>query len=199
MSTVRTRTGAGLLALSVAQTLAAVAESSAAVNLTRQLLVAGQTAGDVLQVAGDVAALLMIPHAPLLCQVSTRRTLLFAVAVVKHRMFTLMSPGAGAFTLRRLRPTGDRRIEDRQPTVTGQLIKAGLPAGFTVATVTRLLAAVEATVQLVATDQWALVLRGHAAQLTTLVPATGAFLVTAPLTGENQLVFCENRCTWNLL
>lgn len=34
----------------------------------------------------------------------------------------------------------------------------GLPAGFTVSTVTRLLAAVEATVELVAADQGALVL-----------------------------------------
>lgn len=35
----------------------------------------------------------------------------------------------------------------------------GLPAGFAVSTVTRLLAAVEATVELVATDQGATVLR----------------------------------------
>lgn len=34
----------------------------------------------------------------------------------------------------------------------------GLPAGFTVSTVTRLLAAMEATVELVATDQGTLVL-----------------------------------------
>lgn len=37
-------------------------------------------------------------------------------------------------------------------------ILTGLPAGFTVSTVTRLLAAVEATVELVAADHGALVL-----------------------------------------
>lgn len=199
MAALWTRARAGLLARRLAHTLAAVADPTAAVHLTWKVFVTCQATGNVLQVARDVAALLMISHAPFLCEICTWWALLFTVAVVKHGMVTLMSPGTAVLTFRRLCPTGNGRIKDRQSTVAGQLVKTGLPAGFTVATVTRLLAAVKATVQFVATNQGALVLRGHAAQLSTFVSAAGAFLVAAPLAGENQLIFFENRCTWNLL
>lgn len=199
VAAVWTRAHTGLLAHGLAHTLAAVANPPAPVHLTWKVFVTGQTTGNVLEMARDVAALLMIAHAPFLCEVSARRTLLFTVAVVKHGVVTLMPPGTKALTFWRFCPTGDGGVQDRQPTVTGQLIKAALPAGFTVATVTGLLAAVEATVQLVATNQGALVLSGHAAQLPTLVSATQALLVTAPLTGEKQLIFFEYCCTGNLL
>lgn len=97
----------------------------------------------------------------------------------------------------------------------------GLPAGAAVATVTGLLAAVEAAVELVATDLEALVFQNleetafiytnnrcypaaalpavlpsinphHAAQLATLVAAAGAFLAAALLASEHQL-FCNDR------
>lgn len=200
VAAVWTRTPTGLPAHGLTtQTLAAVANTTAPVNLTRKIFVTRQTTGNVLEVARDVAALLMISHAPLLREVSTGRTLLFTVAVVKHGVVALMPPGTSALTFWRFCPAGDGGVQDRQPTVTGQLVKAGLPAGFTVATVTRFLAAVEATVQLVATNHGALVLGGHAAQLSTFVSATVALLATAPLAGENQLIFTEDRCAWNLL
>lgn len=199
VGTVWPRTHTGLLAHRLTHTVATVTDTPTPVHLTLKSFVTRQTTGDVLEVARDVAALLMIPHAPFLREVSAGRTLLFTVAVVKHRMVTLMPPGAEVFTFWRFCPTGDGRVQHRQPTVTRQLVKAGLPAGFTVATVTGLLAAVEATVQLVATNQGALVLSGHAAQLSTLVSATQALLVTAPLTSEHQLIFFEYRCTGNLL
>lgn len=58
VATVRPRKHAGLVAGALSQALAPVAEPPAAVTVTRQQLVTSQTAGDVLQVAGDVAALL---------------------------------------------------------------------------------------------------------------------------------------------
>lgn len=199
MAAVWTRAEAGLLAQSLTQTLAAVANTTAAVHLTRKIFVARQTTRNVLQVARDVAALLVVPHAPLLREVSTGRTLVFTVAVVKHGVVALVPPGAGALTLRRFGSTGDGGVQHRQPTVAGQLIEARLPAGFTVASMTRLLAAVEATVQLVATNQRTLVLVGHAAQLSTFVSATRALLVTAPLAGENQLIFFKDHSARNFL
>lgn len=198
VAAVWTRAGAGLLARRLTQTLAAVANATAAVELTGKVFVTRQATRNVLQVARDVAALLVISHAPFLSEVCTGWTLLFTVAVVKHGVVALMPPGTSALALRRLCATGDGGIQDGQPAVAGQLIKTGLPAGFAVSTVTRLLAAMEATVQFVATNQGAFVLRGHAAQFSTFVTAAGAFLIAAPLAGENKLIFFENCCTWNL-
>lgn len=108
-------------------------------------------------------------------------------------MVTLVFSRAHAFALGWLRATGDRRVQDGEAAVTGQLIETyktqwmvgrpqrtiagsatsdtrlfdgretraaltGLPAGLTVSTVTRILAAVEAAAELVAADQGALVL-----------------------------------------
>lgn len=199
VAAVWTRTHTGLLARRLTQTLAAVANTTAPVHFTRKIFVACQATRNVMEMARDVAALLMISHTPFLSEVCARRTLLFAVAVVKHRVVTFMPPGTSVLAFWRLCTTGNGGIQDREPTVAGQLIKTGLPAGFAVSTVTRLLAAMEATVQFVATNHGTLVLRGHTAQLSTLVSATGAFLVAAPLTGENKLIFFEDCCTWNLL
>lgn len=191
--------GAGLAAGALGQTRRAVADAPAAVHVAWQLLVADEAAGDVLQVAGDVAALLMLAHAPLLSEVGTRWTLLLAVAVVEHWVITLVPPGAQILTLRGLGPAGDGGELDALPTVARQLIKTGLPAGLALPPVTELLAAVEPTVELVATDQRALVLRTHAARLATLVPAAGALLAAALLTGEQQLAFIMDACTGDVL
>lgn len=102
--------------------------------------------------AWDVAALLVVSHAPFLREVSAWRTLLLTVAVVKHWMVTLVSSCAHVFALWWLCAAGDGWVQDSEPTVTRQLIKTGLPAGLTVSTMTRLLATVEATVELVAAD-----------------------------------------------
>lgn len=83
--------------------------------------------------------------------------------------------------------------------MTRQLVKAGLPAGLTVPFVGRLLAAVEAAFQLVAADHRAPVLHIHTAKLSTLMPTTRALLVASPLTREDELIFCLNICTWNIL
>lgn len=147
----------------------------------------------------DVAALLVLPHAPLLSEVCARWTLLFTVAVVKDWVITLMSSCAQIFALWWLGATGDGRVQHSEPTVTCQFIKTGLPARFTVSTVTRLLAAVEATVELVAADQWALVLQSHTTQLATLMSATGSFLVASLLASEDQLLLFLDCCTWDLL
>lgn len=147
----------------------------------------------------DVAALLVLSHAPFLSEVCARWTLLFTVAVVKHWMVTFMSSSTQVFALRWLRATGDGRVQNGEPAVTRQLVKTGLPAGFTVSTVTRLLAAMEAAVELVAADQGALVLHVHATQLATLVSATRAFLVASSLTSEDELIFFLDCGTWDLL
>lgn len=147
----------------------------------------------------DVAALLMLSHAPFLSKVCARWTLLFTVAVVKHWVVALVSSCTHVFALWWLCAAGDGRVQDSEPAVTRQLIETGLPAGLTVSTVTRLLAAVEATVELVATDQGTPVLRSHTTQLATLVSATGAFLVAALLTSENKLILFLNCCTWDFL
>lgn len=199
VAAVRTRQQAGLLAVTVWQTVAAVADPSAAVHFTRQCFVTRQATGDVLQVARDVAALLVVSHAPFLSEVSAWWTLLLTVAVVKHWMVTLVSSCAHVFALWWLRAAGDGWVQDSESAVTRQLIKTGLPAGLTVSTMTRLLAAVETTVELVAADQEALMLRSHTAKLATLVTATGAFLVAAPLTGENKLVLFSDSFTWDFL
>lgn len=149
--------------------------------------------------ARDVAALLVLSHAPFLSEVCARRTLVFTVAVVKHWVVALVSSCAHAFALWWLCATGDWRVQDSEPTVTRQLIKTGLPAGLTVSTVTRILAAVEATVELVAADQGALVIHVHATQLAALVSAAGAFLVAALLTSEDELFFFLDRHTWDIL
>lgn len=147
----------------------------------------------------DVAALLVLSHAPFLREVCAWWTLLFTVAVVKHRVVALVSSGTHVFALWWLCAAGDGRVQDSDSTVTRQLIKTGLPAGLTVSTVTGLLAAVEATVELVAADQEALVLHIHTTQLAALVSAAGAFLVAALLTGEDELLFLLDRCTRDLL
>lgn len=199
VAAVGTRQHAGLVAAAFCQALAAVADPPAVVHFTRQLLVTREAAGDVLQMTRDVATLLVLSHAPFLSEVCTRWALLFTVAVVKHWVVALMPSSTQVLALRRLGATSDRRVQDGLPTVTRQLIKTGLPAGFTVSTVTGLLAAVEATVELVATDQGALVLRSHTAQLSTLVSATGALLVAAFLASEDKLFFIMDRCTWDFL
>lgn len=199
VAAVWTRQHAGLLAAAFRQALASVADPLAAVNLARQRFVARQAAGDVLQVTRDVAALLVLSHAPFLSEVRARRTLLLAVAVVKHWVVTLVSSRAHVLALRWLRAAGDGRVQDSEAAVTRQLVEAGLPAGLTVSTVTSLLAAVEATVELVAADHEALVLHVHAAQLATLVSAAGAFLVASLLASEDELLLFLDRCTRDLL
>lgn len=199
VAAVWTRQRAGLQAAAPPQTVAPVADPSAAVHLARQRFVTRQATGDVLQVTRDVAALLVLSHAPFLSEVCARRTLVFAVAVVEHRVVALVSSRAHVFALRGLRATGDGRVQDREPAVTRQLIKTGLPARLTVSTVTRILAAVEATVELVAADQGTLVLHIHTTQLAALVSAAGAFLVAALLTSEDELFFFLDRHTWHLL
>lgn len=114
VAAVWTRQGAGLLAAAFCQAVAAVANPFAAVHFAWQQFIARQAAGNVLQMTRDVAALLwvegrkkkspvsvradgkqsrgemqtvgylVLPHAPPLGQVSAGRTLLLAVAVVKH-------------------------------------------------------------------------------------------------------------------
>lgn len=199
MAAVRTRHDAGLLAAAVCRALAPVTDPSAAVLFTRQRLVTRQATGNVLQMTGDVASLLMLSHAPFLSEVCARWTLLLAVAVVKHWVVALVSSRTQVFALWRLRATSDGRVQDGLPAVTRQLIETGLPAGLTVSTVTRLLAAVEATVELVAADQEALVLHAHTTQLATFVSSAGAFLVAAPLTGEDELLLFLDCCTRDLL
>lgn len=149
--------------------------------------------------AGDVAALLMLPHAPLSGQVGTRWTLLLTVAVVEHWVITFMLPGTWVFTLWGLGAARDGREQDTGTTVARKLIKTGLPAGLAVPTVTQLLAAMEATREHVATDQRALVLEGHATQLVTFMSSTGPLLRTALLTGKHKLIFIVNGGTRNLL
>lgn len=58
VTAVRAGQRAGLQAAAVGQALPSVADPSAAMALTRQRFVTNQTAGDVLKVAGDVAAFL---------------------------------------------------------------------------------------------------------------------------------------------
>lgn len=199
VATVWTRQRAGLLAAASCQTLAPVADAFAAVHFAWQRFITRQATRNVLQMTWDVAALLVLSHAPYLSEVCARWTLLFTVAVVKHWVVALVSSCAHVFALWWLGATGDGRVQDGEPTVTRQLVETGLPAGLTVSTVTRLLAAVEATVELVAADQGALVLHIHTTQLAALVSATGAFLVAAFLTSEDKLFFFLDRCTWDLL
>lgn len=199
MAAVWTRQRAGLLAAAFWQALSPVADASAAVHFAGQHFIAHQATRNVLEMTRDVAALLVLSHAPFLCEVSAGRTLLITVAVVKHWVVTLVSSRARVFALGRLRSTGDGWVQHREPAVTRQLIKTGLPAGFTVSTVTRLLAAVEATVELVAADQGALVLRAHTTKLATLVSAAGAFFVAALLTSEDELLFFLDLLTRDLL
>lgn len=198
MATVWTGQHTGLLAAAFCHTLAPVADPFAAVHFAWQRFITCQAAGDVLQMTWDVAALLVLSHTPFFSEVCARWTLFFTVAVVKHWVVALVSSCTHVFALWWLCATGDGRVQDGEPTVTRQLIETGLPAGLTVSTVTRFLAAVKAAVELVAADQEALVLHVHAAQLATLVSATGAFLVAAPFTSEDELVFFLDRCTWNL-
>lgn len=129
-----------------------MADAFAPVHVAGKRFVTRQTTGDVLQVAGDVAALLMFSHAPFLSEVGARWTFLLAVAVVKDWMLTLVSPSTQVFALWRLSATGNGWVQHGESTVTRQLIKAGLPTVFTVSTVTRLLAAMDATVKFVAAD-----------------------------------------------
>lgn len=199
VAAVWTRQHTGLLAAAVCQTLAPVADPSAAVVFTWQYFVACQATGNVLQVTRDVAALLVLSHAPFLSEVGAGWTLLFTVAVVKHWVVTLVSSCTHVFALWWLRAAGDGRVQDGESTVTCQLVETGLPAGITVSTVTSLLAAVESTVELVAADQEALVLRVHTTKLATLVSAAGAFLVAALLTSEHELLLFLDRGTWDLL
>lgn len=199
MAAVWTRLRAGLLAAAFCQALAPVTDPSAAVLFTWQRFVTRQATGNVLQMTWDVAPLLMLPHAPFLSEVRAWWTLLLTVAVVKHWVVTLVSSRAQVLALWWLCAAGDGRVQDSEPTVTRQLVEAGLPAGLTVSTVTRLLAAVEATVELVAADQEALVLHVHTTQLATFVSAAGAFFVAAPLTSEDELLFSLDCCTWDLL
>lgn len=152
VAAVWTRQSAGLLAAGVWQAVSPVADAFAPVHVAGQCFVTCQTTGDVLQMTRDVAALLVLSHAPFLSEVRAGWTFLFAVAVVKHWMLTLVSFRTEAFALGRFGATGDGWVQNGEPTVTRQLIKTGLPAGFTVSTVTRLLAAMEATVKLVAAD-----------------------------------------------
>lgn len=199
VAAVWTRQGAGLLAAAFCQAVAPVADPFAAVHLARQQFTARQAARNVLQMTWDVAALLVLPHAPLLSQVGAGWTLLLTVAVVKHWVVALVSSRTQVFALRGLGAAGDGRVQHGEPAVTRQLVKTGLPTGFTVSTVTRILAAVEATVELVAADQRALVLHNHTAELATFVSATGAFLAAAPLAGEDELLLSLDCCTWDLL
>lgn len=199
MATVGPGKQAGLAADALGQTLGPVTDAAAAVEITQQNLVAGQATGDVLKVARDVAPSLMLSHAPLLSEVGTGWALLLTVAVVEHWVVTLVPPGTRVLTLWGLGATGDGGEQDTHPTVARQLIKTGLPAGLAVPTVTELLAAVEATVELVATDQRALVFRAHTAQLATFVSATGAFFEAALLTSKNQSIFILDDCTGNIL
>lgn len=111
MAAVGSRQRAGLLAAAFGQTLLPVAEPFAAVRFTGQQLITRQTAGNVLQMAWDVAALLrikgneqsltfpsiislkciisaghylMLSHAPLLNEVGAGGAFVLAVAIVKH-------------------------------------------------------------------------------------------------------------------
>lgn len=199
VAAVWTRQRARLLAAAFCQALSPVADPSAAVRFAGQHFIACQAARNVLQMTRDVAALLVLSHAPFLSEVGARRTLLLTVAVVEHWVFALVSSCTQVLALRWLRTAGDGWVQHREPTVTRQLIKTGLPAGFTVSTVTRLLAAVEATVELVATNQVALVLHIHTAKLATLVSATGAFLAAALLASEDEFIFFLDFGTWHLL
>ena len=122
MATLWTRQLAGLVA--GAQALATVAETLAAVHFTRQHLGTGETTRDILQVASNVASLLVLSHAPFPSEVCARRTLLFTVAVVKHRMVTPVSPCAWICAVWGLGATGDGRVQHGLPTVARQLIKA---------------------------------------------------------------------------
>lgn len=198
MAAVGPRPHAGLPAAALPHALGAVADPPASVVATGQGLVARQAAGNVLQVTGDVAALLVLSHAPFLGEVGAGGALLFTVAVVKHCMLTLVSSRADVLAFWGLCATSDGRVQHSEATVARQLIEAGLPAGVTVSTMASLLAAVEATAQLVAADHEALVLNIHATQLATLVPAAGAFLVAAPLTSKDQLGLCLDCSTRNL-
>lgn len=199
VATFWTRQCAGLLAAAFCQTLAPVADPSAAVHFTWQSFITYQATGNVLQMTWNVATLLVLSHAPFLSEVSAGWTLLFTVAVVKHWVVTLMSSCTYVFALWWLCATGNGRVQDSEPTVTRQLVKTGLPAGLTVTTVTRLLAAVEATVELVAADLETLVLHIHTTKFATLVSSTRPFLVATPLTSEDKFIFFLDRCTWDLL
>lgn len=110
VAAVRARQRARLLAAALRQAVPAVAEPFAAVHFTRQHLVTRQAAGNVLEVARDVAALLMLSHAPFLSEVCAGWTFVVTVAVVKHWMVTLVSSRAQVLALRRLRATGNRGV-----------------------------------------------------------------------------------------
>lgn len=114
-------------------------------------------------------------------------------------MVTLMPPGTQILTLGGFGATGDGRVQHSLPTVACQLIKAGLPAGMTVSTMTELLAAVEPTVELVATDLSAPVFYINTTQLPTLMSAAGALLIASSLASEDKLAFIVNRFTRDLL
>lgn len=148
---------------------------------------------------GDVATLLVLSHTPFLSEEGAWRTFLLAVAVVKDWVLTFVSSGAHVFALWRLGAAGDGWVQHTEPTVTRQLIKTGLPAGFTVPSMTRVLAAVETTVELVAADQRAFVVHSNTTKLPTLVSTTGSFLIAAFLARENKLIFPFNFLTWHLL
>lgn len=189
MPAFRTGGGAGLLAVAFREAVSAVTDAGAAVHAAGEQAVAREAAGDISQVTGDVVSLLMVPHAPLLGEVGTRRAFFITVTVVEHWMITFMSPGAKVLTLRRFGATGYGWIHDRFSTVASQFIKAGLPARQAVPTVTEVLAAVKTAVELVATDEGTAVRSIYATKFVTLVPTTGPLLAAALLAGEHQLSF----------
>lgn len=199
VTAVRAGQRAGLQAAAVPQAVPPVADPPAAMRLTGQRFVTNQTARDVLKVARDVAAFLVLSHAPLLGEEGAGGALLLTVAVMEHWVVALVSSGAHVFALGGFGAAGDGGVQDSEATVARQLVETGLPAGAAVATVTGLLAAVEPAVELVATDLEALVFQNHAAQLATLVAAAGAFLAAALLTSEHQLVFGLDRLARDLL
>lgn len=80
----------------------------------------------------------------------------------------------------------------------GQFIKAGLPAGLTVPSVTRFFTPMKATTEFPPTNQRTLVLFVHTADLVTFMPSTQSFLVT-PLVTHECSVFTFKTGTWKLL
>lgn len=105
--------------VSLARTV--VAESLTGVNPTRQSFGAGPTARDVLQIAGDILADFVAPHAGLRDKHHTGGTLFVVVAVMEHRMIAGVLTVAGMRAVRELIVSARNwRIADRFATTTAK-------------------------------------------------------------------------------
>ena len=162
---------------------AGVAGAGARVLAARHPGATGSATRDALNVAGKVLPLLVAPVAGLHSERCTGRAGLLAVAVVTHRMRTIVAPPARPAALRRPDSAGHGRVQHRHAAGAGKLVEADHGAAGALAPVTGLLAAVLGAREELAAEERAGVVRQDAALLATLVPATqplGLALLPAP-------------------